>query len=86
MCQVENTGVAEQLLHKEIILIVNGLTQLKSVIQRELYQQKLYQLKLKGTEKRDGMKEGYQTSQILHVGTIEISGFEHVLSFKKREE
>lgn len=39
----------------------------------------------KGNRKWDVRNEVYKTSQILQAGTIELSGFEHMLSFKKKE-
>lgn len=39
----------------------------------------------KGNRKWDVRNEVYKTSQILQARTIELSGFEHMLSFKKKE-
>lgn len=39
----------------------------------------------KGNRKWDVRNEVYKTSQILQARTIELSGFEHMLSFKKKK-
>lgn len=77
-------SVARQSLHKENSLSFKQSSQLNPVIRWNYTNRNPANWDGKEQRKRNRMKESCQTFGTPQAGTIELSGIEHVLSFKKR--